>query len=135
MKTEVKTFKIMVIATESEGHRGSSWASSRILPCFVVAQQNAKHHCVLDRYDRTMDMSQVRTKPSNLQILFPQSVTLTHSTQDQALVPNNQQRQHIQEPQIHLEPVGAKLIPEQHNLPGNFATPAEGVKPFLGDKA
>lgn len=115
-----------MIATDSEGHHGFSWASSRILPCFVVVQQNAKHHSVLDIYDRTTDMNQMQTKPSNLQILFPQSVTLPHSTQDQALVPNDQQRQHIQEPQIHLEPVVAKLIPEQRNLPSNFATPAEG---------
>lgn len=130
---EIRRFEIMVFATESEGHRGFSWASSHIHPCFVVAQQNAKHHSVLDRYDRTTDMSQMQTKPSNLQILFPQSVTLPHSTQDQPLVPNNQQRQHIQEPQIPREPVAAKLIPEQHNLPSNFATPAQVVKPFSGD--
>lgn len=120
----------MMFAADSEGHREFSSASSRIHPCFVVAQQNAKHHSVLDRYDMTTDMSQMQTKPSNLQILFPQSVTQPHSTQDQPLVPNTQQRQHIQEPQIPLEPVAAKLIPEQHNLPSSFATPAHVVKTF-----
>lgn len=102
IKTEVNTFQTMVIATDSEGHHGPSLASSRILPCFVVEQQNAKHHSVLDRYDRSMDMSQVQTKPSTLQILFPQQVTPRYSKQDQALVPNNPQQQHIREIQIHL---------------------------------
>lgn len=102
----------MVIATETGVHHGSSWASSLILPCFVVEQQNAEHHSVPDRYDRSMDMSQVQTKPLDLQIVFPQLETQQHSKQDQALVPYNQQRQRIQETRIHLEPVGAKLTLE-----------------------
>lgn len=101
-KRRLTSLKTKVIATDSEGYHGPSLASSRILPCFVVEQQNAKHHSVLDRYDRSMDMSQVQTKPSTLQILFPQQVTLQHSKQDQALVPNNPQQQHIREIQIHL---------------------------------
>lgn len=80
-----------------------------------------------------MDMSQVQTKASALQIVFPQPMTGQRSIQDQALVPYNHQQQHIQEKQTHLEPVGAKLILEWHNPLYSFATPAEGVKPFLGE--
>lgn len=123
--------QIMVIATDSLGRHGPSWASSRILPWFVVEQQNAKHHSVLDRHDRSMGMSQVQTIPLDLQILFPQPLTQQHSKQDQVLVPYNQQRLHIQETQIHLGPVGAKLTLEWHNLLCNFAKPTEGVKPFV----
>lgn len=99
----------MVIAIESEAHHGPSWASSQILPWFVVEQQNAGHHSVLDRYDRSMDMNQVQTKPFDLQMVFPQPETQQYNGQDQALVPYSQQRQHTQETEIHLEHVGAKL--------------------------
>jgi hypothetical protein len=99
----------MVIATEGEGHRGPSWASSQILPWFVVDPQNAAHHFVLDRYDSSMDKNQVQTKPFDLQIVFPQPETRQYSEQDQVLVPYNQQRQHIQETQTRQVPVGAKL--------------------------
>lgn len=122
-----------MIATESEGHHGPSWASSQILPWFVVEPQNVEHHSVLDTYECSMDMNQVQTKLFDLQIVFPQPETQQYSEQDQALVPNNQQWQHIQETQIHLVPVGAKLTPDSHSLLSNFSTPTESVKPSVGD--